>query len=212
MDLDYFFVGNDLVDLLLPENQAKVQNKRWLDKIFVPSEQHIIAQAAHANTMAWLLWSCKESAYKVAIKQGMLPNYRPLDFVVMPNNNLLSPTIRAMVQTPVGVFYTQSAQNTHYVYSVAAAKLFDWSKAFIYLHKFDTLVDCLTAQQWQRPLLQASEQHFNFAPHTLSIQKQLHNVPILCQNSNVLQGFDVSLSHDGVWAAVLIVGGKGKMW
>lgn len=205
MDLDYFFVGNDLVDLLLPENQAKVQNKRWLNKIFVPSEQNVIAQATQPNTMAWLLWSCKESAYKVAIKQGMLPNYRPLDFVVIPNkNNVFSPTITAIVQTNIGIFYTQSTQNTHYTHSVAVSKLLDWSKVFIYLHKFDTLVDYLPAEQWQYPLLQASERHFNFTPHTLSIQKRLHNVPMLCQNNEALKQFDVSLSHDGVWAAILV--------
>ena len=151
---DDFFIGNDLVDLCLPENQAKVQNKRWLNKIFVPAEQHLIEQATEPNTMAWLLWSCKESAYKVAIKQGMLPNYRPLNFVVeldTPQNHLIC----AKVHHPMGVCYTQSAQ-------------------------------------------------YGFDASTLSIQKQLHNVPVLCQNGQVLANFDSSLSHDGVWAGVAI--------
>lgn len=196
---DVFFIGNDLVDLCLPENQAKVQNKRWLNKIFVPAEQHLIEQATEPNTMAWLLWSCKESTYKVAIKQGMLPNYRPLDFVVeldTPQNHLIC----AKVHHPTGVCYTQSAQNTHLVHSIAAPKAFVLTHGFVHTHKFTDLVDALPTKAWHLPLLQAIALQYGFDAGTLSIQKQLHNVPVLCQNGQVLSNFDISLSHDGVWA------------
>lgn len=204
---DDFFIGNDLVDLCLPENQAKVQNKRWLNKIFVSAEQHLIEQATEPNTMAWLLWSCKESAYKVAIKQGMLPNYRPLNFVVeldASENQLIC----AKVHNPMGVCYTQSAQNTYFVHSIAAPKRFNLTHLFVHTHKFTNLVDTLPTKAWHLPLLKAIARQYGFDVSTLSIQKKMHNVPILCQNGQALVNFDISLSHDGVWAGGIFVNCK----
>lgn len=104
----------------------------------------------------------------------------------------------------MGVCYTQSAQNTYFVHSIAAPNVFVLGHIFAHTHKFTNLVDTLPAKAWHLPLLQAIAHQYGFDASTLSIQKQLHNVPVLCQNGQVLANFDSSLSHDGVWAGVAI--------
>lgn len=62
-------VGNDVVDLKEPDNQAKSGDDRFLGRVFTVEERGLIARAAAPDTLLWALWAAKEAAYK-AVSRG----------------------------------------------------------------------------------------------------------------------------------------------
>jgi len=67
-------LGNDIVDLDLAKTQSNWRRKNYLDKIFTTEEQLLISSAKRPDEMVWLLWSMKESAYKIYNrKSGISP-------------------------------------------------------------------------------------------------------------------------------------------
>lgn len=71
-------IGNDIVDLALARKESNWQRKGFLDKIFTAHEQHLIHTAAHPEGMVWLLWSMKESAYKIAVRDSGKRRFAPV--------------------------------------------------------------------------------------------------------------------------------------
>ncbi len=61
-------IGNDIVDLAQAKRESNWQRRGFLAKIFTAHEQHLIREAADPDLLVWLLWSMKESAYKVHIR------------------------------------------------------------------------------------------------------------------------------------------------
>jgi phosphopantetheinyl transferase (holo-ACP synthase) len=57
-------VGNDVVDLGLPENRDRSKDRRFLERVFTREEQEGIARAACPDTLLWALWAAKEAAFK----------------------------------------------------------------------------------------------------------------------------------------------------
>jgi len=62
-------IGNDIVDLDAASIQPNRRRKRFLDKVFTDEEQSLIFHSKGGFKMAWLLWSMKESAYKIYVQQ-----------------------------------------------------------------------------------------------------------------------------------------------
>jgi phosphopantetheinyl transferase (holo-ACP synthase) len=61
-------VGNDIVDLLEADAAAKPRNERFLDRVFTLPEKAAIAAADDPALALWMLWSGKESVFKIAKK------------------------------------------------------------------------------------------------------------------------------------------------
>ena len=62
-------IGNDIVDLNLASIKSNWKRKGFLDKVFTNEEQDLILKANDSFQMVWVLWSMKESAYKVYVQQ-----------------------------------------------------------------------------------------------------------------------------------------------
>ncbi|PSL45323.1 4'-phosphopantetheinyl transferase superfamily protein [Chitinophaga niastensis] len=73
-------IGNDIVDLYLAEKESRCHRKGFLDKLFTPAEKSIIENATAPLTMIWLLWSCKEAAYKIVHRATRHRTYAPQKF------------------------------------------------------------------------------------------------------------------------------------
>ena len=70
-------IGNDIIDLHLAEQESNIRRRGFLDKLFLPAEQDIIAAAAQPAAMVWLLWSCKEAVYKIIHRYSRKRLYAP---------------------------------------------------------------------------------------------------------------------------------------
>jgi phosphopantetheinyl transferase (holo-ACP synthase) len=77
-------VGNDIVDLIATDVGGKSQDKRFTDRVFCLSEQHIISTAALPDRALWALWAAKESAYKIYAKRTSNPAFSHRKFVCRP--------------------------------------------------------------------------------------------------------------------------------
>lgn len=61
-------MGNDIVDLSLPDSSKKYLSRRFLERVFTTTEQFYIEKAANKDKVLWSIWAAKEAAFK-AIKK-----------------------------------------------------------------------------------------------------------------------------------------------
>jgi len=112
-------VGNDLVDLQLARLQSNWQRPGYLQKICSAEEQHMIMTAPEPNTMLWLLWSMKESAYKVLNRNTGKREYKPSALVCSGLEVNQSETT-GTVRHGDDVFFVKTEISHQRIYSVAA--------------------------------------------------------------------------------------------
>ncbi len=77
-------IGNDVVDLSLPETQDKAHILRFIKRVCTLKEQSLLDEAQAPHRMLWALWSAKETAYKIAKKRRPEIIFSPIRFVVEP--------------------------------------------------------------------------------------------------------------------------------
>ncbi len=61
-------VGNDLVDLTLPENAGRWKEKAFVKKVFREREAEAILSARDRDLALWSTWAAKEAVYKARRK------------------------------------------------------------------------------------------------------------------------------------------------
>ena len=71
-------IGNDVIDLKVAEEESNWRRPGYLDKLFNPDEQVLVKSDADPGLMVWLLWSMKESAYKIIARQQGRRFFAPL--------------------------------------------------------------------------------------------------------------------------------------
>jgi len=70
-------IGIDIVDLLQARKESNWQRPGFLEKLFNTEEQELILQAADPEQMVWLLWTMKESAYKIYSREFQWHAFAP---------------------------------------------------------------------------------------------------------------------------------------
>lgn len=73
-------VGNDIVDLAAAEKESNWRRSGFLEKVFTAKEQAYISNFHNQHLMVWLLWSMKESAYKIFVQENFIRLLAPLKF------------------------------------------------------------------------------------------------------------------------------------
>jgi len=114
-------IGNDIVDLEQAAKDSNWMRKGYLDKLFTEGEQFLIKTAEDANLMVWLLWSMKESAYKINSRQTKLRSFAPVKLVC---NDLIlhNQTAKGLVEYDDELYYTSSEFNQDYIHTIASDK------------------------------------------------------------------------------------------
>ena len=78
------FVGNDIIATQDKNNIASFTNPRYLKKVFSQREIDFITNSEN-DFLAYLIWTCKESAYKALVKKGLKKTFCPVNFSVFMN-------------------------------------------------------------------------------------------------------------------------------
>ena len=78
-------IGNDVIDLALAHEESDWKDNEFLDKTFTIEEQNLILSYSLPETMVWILWSMKESAYKIYSRQ---PNHTVYDPILLVCHDL----------------------------------------------------------------------------------------------------------------------------
>ncbi|HNI44349.1 MAG TPA: 4'-phosphopantetheinyl transferase superfamily protein [Chitinophagales bacterium] len=192
-------LGNDLIDLSLPDNQGKAQQPRLLQKICTPSEQDYIRQQKDPHRALWQVWSCKESAYKVAIKNDYPPCYRPLDLCVLPYNEQ-----SAIVQTPIGMLHTRTFFADQYLHTIATLHLAQLDKVPYKIWELPTNNEQYPPEVLREYYHTFIGEELQLPVEQLQIRKNALHIPqVYCQEQ--LLPCDISISDDGNFIAVALL-------
>ncbi len=121
-------IGNDIVDLVLARKESDWKRKGYLDKIFAPNEQLLIANAVIPDAMVWNLWSRKEAAYKIYNRETGIRGYFPLRLTCFYENETWG-----MVFIDEKKYFTKTIISEDCIHSVAVSKK-EYFKAIIALN------------------------------------------------------------------------------
>lgn len=124
-------IGNDIIDLRLAGQESNWQRQGFLSKIFTAAEQEMIRQASIPSDMVWLLWSCKEAAYKIVNRVTNFRMYNPTKFSCTLSDEQEN-TIRGKVLYAARTYSFISYRNSSYIHTVAASHDFFLSHIAIY--------------------------------------------------------------------------------
>jgi len=111
-------LGNDIVDLVLAKTQSNWRRKNYLDKIFTADEQLLISSSEKPDEMVWLLWSMKESAYKIHNRKTGIRSFAPKSLEC----TIHSDQIHGEVNIEDDTYFTKSDIETSYLHTVASAE------------------------------------------------------------------------------------------
>ena len=70
-------IGNDIVDLSIARVGAGTRRTRYLKKIYTEEEIDLINNSNNEDLMIWLMWSLKESVYKIIVRREKKIRYAP---------------------------------------------------------------------------------------------------------------------------------------
>jgi len=112
-------IGVDIVDLQQARLDSNWRRKGYLDKLFTAAEQLLIATAPEADVMVWLLWSMKESAYKIDSRKTGLRSFAPIK-LVCSKVVIDGQSATGMVRYGEGLYYTQSELHQDYIRTIAS--------------------------------------------------------------------------------------------
>ena len=114
-------IGNDIVDLRQAILESNWRRKGYLNKLFSTREQELIFEAKDQTQMVWLLWSMKESAYKIHSRRKNWRAFAPLKLIcetlVIKGDLVIGSVICENIR-----FFTQSMLSQDFIHTVATER------------------------------------------------------------------------------------------
>ncbi len=199
-------IGNDIVDLQQARRDSNWQRPRYLDKLFTTEEQAWIGQAAEPDTMVWLLWSCKEAAYKQWSGRYEQRVFRPREIVVkswrpvgsVPSGQLAKSTYHCQVVIGEEAYLVQS--------QVAPAFVHSWTtspSATLIAKQVFPLKGKQHSQEVRQVLLQYLIAHFPWKKEEISLEHTELGKPLIYHKNQPTE-LSLSITHHGQYGAFVI--------
>ncbi|MGF6930738.1 phosphopantetheinyl transferase (holo-ACP synthase) [Chitinophaga sp. W2I13] len=187
-------IGNDIIDLRAAAMESRIHRKGFLEKLFLPEEIRMIRNAAAPAVLTWLLWSCKEAAYKIVNRNTCERRYAPQRFMCQVEQDVTSDMIAGNYTGTVvyeqHTYYYQSFITDHYIHTCAATNPRPVQDAAVFIKQV------------------AGEDYLNFMQEVLSPQeffyKDDHGIPYILHRENGRRS-PVSVSHHGQYCGILKV-------
>lgn len=183
-------IGNDIVDISELSKSKHWNTQRYLDKIFTPSEQQLIANSNNKLRMISRLWSMKESAYKIISKRDEIKFHNPKLLICdISYENLGS------VRFNNEKIFTSTLEHQNYTLSSAYFEEILSSKLITKTEEYTT------DSSPHASLINAIQQHVE-AP--IRIKKNDNNIPYISDDQNfIYDRFSIS-HHGGYWSYVYL--------
>lgn len=111
-------IGNDIIDLDLAGRESNWQRRGFLEKIFTETEQELIFKHEVPEIMVWILWSMKESSYKVynrlTARRAYIPQFfECFELDVRPNS-----AVGKIICDDL-IFYTKTVVSKEFIRTIA---------------------------------------------------------------------------------------------
>ncbi len=188
-------IGNDLVDLNLADRNAW-KRRRFLNKVFAPAEQQLLSESFDPGTLQWILWSMKESAYKLHYRKNRVRALNPIRFVCALDSDYQG---RAEIDNEV--YHIDISLNKNLIHSIA--KYCKSVHNIFYKTISSENVDFVRMETISS-LVQSFSKQNDYEYQGVNFQKNSHGIPFLREASGKMIA-DCSISHHGRFGAYAFV-------
>ncbi len=189
-------IGNDIVDLNLAAVQHNWKRNRFLNKVFTEYEQELIFSSKIPFKMVWLLWSMKESAYKIYVRQNQNRFFNPKKLACK-----LTSQMEGEVEINSEVYITKSEINRDFIYTIASLK--NDKNILSTAFKLDDTSYTTQHKVSSKKLRDAISKKWKLSVKDIHIKKNGVGVPKLFLNTKELSS-SFSISHHGHYGAYAI--------
>lgn len=205
------FLGNDIMSLQDNQNRLSFSRDRYLSKAFTYKEINLIRGCHTRSFLPYLIWTCKESAYKAMVKIGLRDTFCPAEFemdTVKLTEQLLNPVQEQGIESPesnkiVGtiayqqnLLNTESCLHTEYIHSIATTGEISSQDVTRHVEKIDSEdVYCQGALS-RESLRRSLSKEMQISIHRIDIGKNKRlGIPYVYIDQ-MATNIDVSISHD----------------
>jgi len=190
-------IGNDIVDLKLASIQSNWRRKGFLDKVFTKDEQELVFGSKNPFKMVWLLWSMKESAYKIYVQQNLLHFFNP-----KKSQCKLTSETQGIVEVNGEEYSTKSQINDDFISTIASFK--NNEEVLSTTFKLEDSLYSTQHKESYKKLIDAVSRKRNLLVEDIHIKKNKIGVPKLFLNTKELI-ISFSISHHGCYGAYVIL-------
>jgi len=214
-------VGNDIVDLGLPQTRHKALDARFIERVFAPEERAVLSASCTPERTLWCLWSAKEAAYKVVKKRYPATLFSHKKFVVTGTSAPTPEPFEGCVsyeQVDVAVRWHLNEAYVHCVGVWPPGAAVEAVDAGVRRSDDAQLARFTLSERERRSARLPASQSARQLAKQLLARRGLETVeivrpraegrllaPRLWQRGRRLEGSDVSLSHHGRFVAAVIV-------
>lgn len=182
-------VGNDIVDLSLADKDAW-NRPRYLNKVCTPSEQLLLADAEDPGILYWVLWSMKESAYKLHFRKYLNRALNPIRFACS-----FEGASEGRVEIANEIYQTHSIVNHDFVHTISSN-----TKSEVITKEVSADASKEVRKETIQSLIQCFSSIFVLNPHEVKFQKDINGLPYLKDELNGISK-TCSISHHGRYGA-----------
>ena len=196
-------IGNDIVDLAQAKQESNWRRAGFLDKVFTAHEQQLIHNANDPDRIVWLLWSMKESTYKLVTRQTGKRVFAPQKIACQITTSCLE-TVEGIVFYE-GTYHTKSLITNQYVATVAISASDSQSIDQIII-PFNNATYRTQHTIIQNTIKQHYTTRFSIPETSIHIHKNESGVPTLRIDtpSGTQLNLPLSISHHGHFGAYVI--------
>jgi len=205
-------IGNDIVDLADLQARGKNRDIRFIERVFTPDEQSKIQKSDEPGIVLWSLWAGKETGYKAMSKTHPAVSSSPGRYAVQLSDTPLPES--GTVETPCGPVSVRFHITKEYVHCIGATT--DEGLNSI-VWDVQTMLRPEISPKYQSDLVR------NMARKKISgyLKEDLETIEIIRPQQHCGLGppavyaggkrtaIDISMSHDGRFAACAISGHHG---
>jgi phosphopantetheinyl transferase (holo-ACP synthase) len=195
-------IGNDIVDLAVARRESRWQRRGYLDKLFTAGEQLLIRQAPDPERQLWLLWTCKEAAYKAWSTEFEQRCFAPRRLeiqhwtTITPHNSY-----RTQVRTAERTYTVHAETTADYVRAATqlAPVVLQQQTQYYYPHRNTRKISA----ELRKRARQSCALRYDWSEADIHISQNELGRPILHYQGSPTDIY-LSWAHHGRWAELLI--------
>lgn len=192
-------IGNDIVDLKCAQIESNWQRPGFFEKIFTSKEVNFIQDSSNPESIVWLLWSIKESVYKIVSKMEGRRFFAPKKIACEALSLEFLQKSTSIASYKMHSFIISSTLTDDFIHSIARVEPIhnDVYSNLFYAEKQKQSIEL------RRQSIAAYSSIIKIEPMELSIKKDKTGAPYFLYR-NMPQAADLSFSHHGNYAAYAI--------
>ncbi|QMW01977.1 4'-phosphopantetheinyl transferase family protein [Spirosoma foliorum] len=196
-------IGNDIVDTAQAKRESNWQRRGFLEKLFTTHEQGLILSASNPERLVWTLWSMKESAYKVSVRETGKRAFAPKK-LICSITSLSEETVEGTV------FYQKAYQTKSSISPQHIATVAILANTELTFHQ-EIIQFSNSTYQHQNARIQEDIQQYcvdylAIPPANSYLQKDQNGIPALLviKPSGEQLSIPISISHHGHYGSFVI--------